>query len=267
MKRILAALSLVSVLLLCVSWGPITHDSMASDIAGQASDYLNNYRHDGFYAGCIAPDIALAAKPGTWDTRQSLFHSGEFVDAMKYINEHETQNTMRYSHFIAGYEVHLICDGVEGQYGSTKTAPVSLEFAVDKLVGSSGGGNIDAGLLDFMLKAWQRAYPADTSVTASWLSKAEGNFGLYMSGIYNPVSKADAEKYFSDYRAWYDQSVTESVAFLKALNIVPEPTPQPTFTLAPPTFITPTTPVPVIGGRPGNFIMTFARWFFGLFKR
>jgi hypothetical protein len=77
------------------------------------------------------------------------------------------------------------------------------------------------------------------------LKKAESNVGFYMSGIYNPVSKADAEKYFSDYRAWYDQSVTESVAFLKAQMVEPAPTiPPPTFTLAPTTTIAPPTTTP-----------------------
>lgn len=208
--------------MLC-SWGPITHNSLAKEIASEASDSVWNYRNSDFYAGCIAPDIALAASPGNWDSRQSMFHSDTFVDAMKYINENETQNTMRYHMFIAGYEVHLVCDGIESGYTAMKKAPVSSDFGVDKLVGSSGGGNIPDNLLAFMLQAWQRAYPADTSVTSAWLSKAESNFGLYMSGIYNPVSKADAEKYFSDYRAWYDQSVTESVAFLKAQNAEPEP--------------------------------------------
>ena len=236
MKKALAIIGIITLALLAGSWGPITHDSMAQEIASEASDYYHNYRNSDFYAGCIAPDIALAAKPGTFDSRQYMFHDGAFVDAMKYINEHETQNTMRFWGFIAGYEVHLICDGVESGYTAQKKAPVSSDFGVDRLIGGSGGGNIPDNLLAFMLAAWQRAYPGDASVTLDWLKKAEANFGYYMSGIYNPVSQADAEKYFSDYKAWYDQSVTESVAFLKAQMVEPEPyIPPPTFTLAPPT--------------------------------
>ena len=261
MKKALVIIGILTLALLAGSWGPITHNSLAEEIASEASDYTNNYRNSDFYAGCIAPDIALAAKPGTWDARQSLFHDGAFVDAMKYINLNETQNTMRYTSFIAGYEVHLICDGIESGYTAQKKAPVSSDFGVDKLVGASGGGNIPDNLLAFMLTAWQRAYPSDASVTLDWLKKAEGNFGLYMSGIYNPVSQADAEKYFSDYRAWYDQSVTESVAYLKALNVVPEPTiPPPTFTLAPPTTtIAPptTTPEPTIEPRQDKMKMPY----------
>ena len=234
MKKTLALIGILTLALFVGSWGPITHNSLAQEIATQASEGYNNYRNSDFYAGCIAPDIALAANPGTWDARQNLFHDGAFVDAMKYINLNETQNTMRYSSFIAGYEVHLICDGIESGYTAQKKAPVSSDFGVDKLVGASGGGNIPDNLLSFMLTAWQRTYPGDASVTLDWLKKAEGNFGLYMSGIYNPVSKADAEKYFSDYKAWYDQSVAESVVFLKAGTAEPA-IPPPTFTLAPTT--------------------------------
>lgn len=268
--KIYKSLSVLLILVFCFvagAWGPITHNSLAKEIATQASDYTHNYRNSDFYAGCIAPDIALAADPGKWDARQSLFHDGAFVDAMKYINLNETQNTMRYGGFIAGYEVHLICDGIESSYTAQKKAPVSSDFGVDKLVGASGGGNIPDNLLAFMLQAWNRAYPGDVSVTLEWLKKAEGNFGLYMSGIYNPVSKADAEKYFSDYRAWYDQSVSESVAYLKSLNVEPEPyIPPPTFTLAPPTFEPPALVPPenVIGDRP-NKLYTAAKMFFAWF--
>ena len=295
MKKALVIIGILTLALLVGSWGPITHNSLAQEIATQASDYYHNYRNSDFWAGCIAPDIALAASPGNWDARQSLFHSDTFVDAMKYINENETQNTMRYGVFIAGYEVHLICDGIESGYTALKKAPVSSDFGVDKLVGASGGGNIPDNLLSFMLVAWQRAYPGDASVTLDWLKKAEANFGYYMSGIYNPVSKADAEKYFSDYRAWYDQSVAESVAFLKARTA--EPTiPPPTFTLAPTTppattIAPPTTnpqsgmntlpqtfapginPVPPqpLGEKEGrplvSYIKTFFQWFINLLRK
>lgn len=258
MKKTLAIFGILTIVVFCGSWGPITHNSMAQKIAGEASGGDWNYRSDAFYSGTIAPDIALAAKPGTFDNRQYMFHDGAYVDALYKVAGDSYQKIL----FVRGYEVHLICDGIEGEYGATKKgAPVSLEFAVDKLVGSSGGGNISQTYLDMMLAAWQIAYPSDTSVTAAWLKKAEGNFGLYMSGIYNPVSKADAEKYFGDYRAWYDQSVTESVAYLKALNVVPEPTiPPPTFTLAPPTTtIAPptTTPEPTIEPRQDKMKMPY----------
>ena len=275
MKRILLTALVASILAFILpapvmAWGPITHNSLAGDIAGQASDYLNNYRHGGFYAGCVAPDIALAAKPGTWDYRQTMFHDGAFVDAMKYINEHETQNTFRYSHFIAGYEVHLICDGIESSYTALKKAPVSVDFGVDRLIGGSGGSGPSADECAFMLKAWQKAYPADTSVTLAWLTKAASNFGLYMSGIYNPVSKADAEKYFSDYRAWYDQSIAESVAYLKANAYVPEPYIPPS---TPPTIQPPTTTpkagefktLPVFEGKP-TFWSSVISFFKTLFR-
>lgn len=227
MKKALVIIGILTLALLAGSWGPITHDSMAQEIAGQASDYYNNYRSDAFYSGTIAPDIALAASPGSSDYRQGMFHDGAYVEALYKVAGISWQKIL----FVRGFEVHLICDGVEGAYTALKKAPVSVEFGVDRLIGGGGGG-ISATYLTLMLEAWQLAYPGDVSVTASWLSKSESNFGLYMSGIYNPVSKADAEKYFSDYKAWYDQSVAESVAFLKARTAEPTILP-PTFTLAP----------------------------------
>ena len=289
MKKALAIFGILTIVVFCGSWGPITHDSMASDIAGQASDYYNNYRSDAFYSGTIAPDIALAASPGSSDYRQAMFHDGAYVEALYKAAGISWQKIL----FVRGFEVHLICDGVEGTYTALKKAPVSVEFGVDRLIGG-GGGNISATYLTLMLEAWQLAYPGDTSVTASWLSKSESNFGLYMSGIYNPVSKADAEKYFSDYKAWYDQSVAESVAFLKAQMVEPEPTiPPPTFTLAPPTttIAPPTTtpqaemktlpqtfapgvnPVPPqpLGEKEGrplvSYIKTFFQWFINLLRK
>lgn len=266
-------LALVMLLLLC-SWGPITHDSLAEEIGSQASDYYNNYRDGSFVAGCIAPDVALAAKPGTWDARQSMFHDGQYVDALLSLVNGKAERHK----FALGYQVHLLCDGIESSYTAQKKAPVSSDFGVDKLVGASGGGNIPDSLLQFMFEAWVKAYPGDASVTLAWLKSAEGNFGLYMSGIYNPVSAADAAKYFSDYRAWYDQSVTESVTWLKAQNYVPAP---PTTTIAPPpttitystlpvTFLPGVNPVPPaplpIQERP-NFFTSIVRWFFSLFRR
>lgn len=211
MKR-LALVVLAATLLLC-SWGPITHEVIGEAAAN--GDYALNFNNSAFYTGCVLPDVALAID-GSDQTRQARFHSAAYVTELK-----ARATTSEQWHFIYGYEVHLIADKVEGEYGKFKgSQPVNLEYAVDRLIGTTGKRvDITDGIASLMAAAYA-AVCDDSVVDAAWIKSAQLKYNVYLGRFYIPVSQSDAEFYYSDYWWWTEKAIADCKAYLESLRPV-----------------------------------------------
>ena len=198
--RVIVLVLLLLVCLLGSSWGPIAHETIAKEVG---------ITDPAFYAGCVMVDVALC-KDSSDGVRQGKFHSSAYLAELKRL-----ASTTEHFSFVQGWEVHLVSDGVQNEWNALLKPPLSMDYGVDKLIGST---NIRISVSDnvatLMAVAWGNLYGLDI-VTASWIKGAVNTYNLYLSGIYIPVDKALSQEWFSDYQVWLDKAVLESKALFK----------------------------------------------------
>ena len=195
---------LVLLLMVCVlgsSWGPIAHETIAKEIASEAG-----ITSPAFFAGAVMVDVALC-KDSSDGIRQGKFHSTAYLDELKRL-----ATTPEHKAFVQGCEVHLVSDGVQNEWNALLKPPISMDYGVDKLIGSTSIRiSVSDSVATLMAVAWGNLYGLDI-VTASWIKSAVTTYNLYLSGIYIPVDKALSQTWFSDYQTWLDKAVGASNA-------------------------------------------------------
>jgi len=187
-------IALVILILLLCSWGPITHEKIAEGVGCS---------NPAFYSGVVMVDVALA-KDSSDGIRQGKFHSPLYLAELKKLAVTDEQ-----TYFVKGWECHLIADGVQNEWNALLKPAVSMDYGVDRLIGSSSKRvSVSDSVADMMVTAWRTLY--DDSVTADWIKSVVSTYNFYLSGIHIPVSKVDAEKWFTDYQVWVDKAIQES---------------------------------------------------------
>ena len=210
MKVVLSFLLILLVALSSIAWGPKAHTEIGTRVLEDCSQEIKD-NSKLFLLGNILPDMALSLKyykgytDGVWLERQYLLHSDEFLGTLT-----ELCNTARERAFVAGWQAHLIADGVETEYSQRKMeegAPVTADFPVDTFVSATQKVIIGDSIRDLI----QEALGAEWQISVTEWDDIEAAFNTYFSPLgqwYLSEKYSDiADEWYSDYEEELRKSV------------------------------------------------------------
>jgi hypothetical protein len=210
MKRLIILIVLLVSMLpsTAFAWGPITHENIGQRVKAQVP--VANIT--AYNAGCVMPDWGMTVLGSNQDNRQRLFHSLEYLTALK-----KYTTTTELKSFVQGWQVHLTSDKIENQYSAYKG--FATEYAVDNILPKCGFKiTLSAACFNLINKACSDAtlkvaFPTAPQLAMSSVLKNTivSTFNLYLSKVIYQPSTGNAY----DYASWVEKSINESILILK----------------------------------------------------
>ena len=225
MKKLLVIVSIIVSLFIittssALAWAPVTHYKIGQEV--NRLEPQADVR--AFLTGTVLPDMALSnPMEARFDRanalkRQQMFHAPEFYDALEGF-----AFTPELKSFVNGYHTHLGTDPIEEAYsriGLSRGAPYPADMpykGVDAILWSRPNGSITitSTIATLIIAAWNYTYPdSKWKPTYQWLASVQRWMNFYLNGYVARTAKAQAERWYYDWRIPIDQSVQTSLQII-----------------------------------------------------